>query len=256
MLFLLTTAVMAVGQARVGEDCSYKLTYLSIPAVNIYLSIPEESDFDGRRVLHISAIARTSELFSPFYTLENRYDTWIDAESGLPLKYSKKIHQKTLDQTMTVMYDQNAGSARYQGGKFPEDTTVAVRPQSHNLFSLIYALRGMETAKGQRYRFFLDIETEPWMVEVTGESEEKITCAGNSFDAVKLRFAFLPIGVEKKRKHTDILTRRIVRSETKLWFWIAKESPRYFLKVEVDSSPFNVVTNLTELRSGKTKSAK
>lgn len=243
------TLARLFGQGQRGEECTYKLTYASVPAVNVSIGMPYEGEIQGRRAVQILAVAKTSALFSPFYSLENRYETWIDKETGVPLKYFKKIHQKTLDQFMTVHYDRTHNTAWYVGGKFPNDTTVSVQPQCHNLFSMIYALRQRPLSKGDVVSYPLDVETEAWKVTVTAEAEESVACAGQKFDAVKVRFDFSPIGEEKKRKGTDILTRRVVRSQTRMWFWIAKQSPRYFLKVEIESSPFNVVTQLTKIGS-------
>jgi len=234
-------------QSQVGEVHAFKLTYLSIPAVSITLTIPDDSTIHGQPVLHLVAIARTSSLFSPFYTLENRYDTWIDCDTGLPLHYHKKVDQKTIRQEMTADFDQSNHTVTYLGGKFSSGITQAIEPMTHNLFSMIYALRRQSLTKGQHLQINLDVETESWLADIEVVEEERIRVAGKTWESVKVAFTFSPRGEEKKRKHTDILTRRLATSKTKLYFWIAKEEPRPFLKVEYDTSPFSAYTTLVHI---------
>lgn len=234
----------AAAQGQIGEYYAYKLTYLSIPAVSITLSIPKDSTIHGRRTMHLTAVARTSGLFSPFYTLQNQYETWLDAETGLPLRYRKTVDQKTIRQEMTADFDLMNRVVTYRGGKFNRDTTRSIESETHNLFSMIYALRRLTLSRGQHVQLNLDIETEPWIADVEVVGEEKIHVAGKKWECVKVAFRFSPRGHESPRKHTDILTRRLATSKTRLYFWIAKEEPRPFLKVEYDASPFSTYATL------------
>ncbi len=247
VLLLLTATGRVLAQSRVGESYAYKLTYLSIPAVSITLSVPDDSTIQGRVAFHLVAIARTSSLFSPFYTLQNRYDTWIDRETGLPLYYHKTVDQKTIRQEMTADFDQVNGTVKYEGGKFSPAVTQSIEPMTHNLFSMIFALRRQTLVKGQHVRLNLDVETESWIADIEAIDEETIRVAGNKWESVKVAFSFSPRGEEKKRKHTDILTRRLATSKTKLYFWIAKREPHPFLKVEFDTSPLSVYTTLVQV---------
>lgn len=246
---LLVWAHGVSAQGRIGEYYAYKLTYLSIPAVSISLSIPDDSTIHGRRALHLIAVARTSGLFSPFYTLENRYETWMDAETGVPIYYRKTVDQKTIRQEMTADFDPTRRVVTYRGGKFVRDSSRAIKQETHNLFSMIYALRHMPLSQGQHVRLDLDVETEPWTADIEVVGEEKIHVAGKSWECVKVSFRFSPLGTESKRKHTDILTRRLATSKTRLYFWIAKENPRPFLKVEYDASPFSTYATLVTVGS-------
>jgi len=234
-----------------GEDYSYKLTYLGVSAVHISISVPEMIDTNGKRVYRVEAIARTTGLFSPFYTLENRYETYIDSANGLPVRFEKKIHQKTLDQTMQAEFDQSNHVVTYRGGKFANDTTAIIQEDCHNLFSMIYYLRRHRLERDKVYRFNLDIETEPWTAEVRVVNNEVLDLADRKWDAVKVAFQFRPVKDEFKRKHTDILTRRVVNSKTNLFFWIGTEEPYPFLKVEYEMSPFSTYTQLTEVGEKK-----
>lgn len=244
-LFILKSFIPVFGQtAPIGEDNAYKLTYLGIPAVNIYLSVPDTLTIDGKRTFHVLAVARTNALFSPFYTLENRYHTYIDAESGLPVKFTKDIHQSTLDQHGEITYDQDHRVAVYEGGRFSSQVKKSIQENTHNLFSMIYFLRRGKLEEGQRFTLNLDVESEPWKVTVTVMARETVSIAGISREAHKVSFQFTPVKEEIKRKHTDILTRRVATSATRLYFWIGAAEPFHFLKVEYDMSPFSAYTTL------------
>lgn len=246
-LFFINSVVWLFAQEKfLGEKYAYKLTYLSIPAVNIYLSVPETLTVDGKKTLHLLAIARTSSLFSTFYTLENRYHTYIDQETGLPVKFNKTIRQRTLEQQGEISYDQVNRQAVYDGGRFTSQVKMSIQENTHNLFSMIFFLRRDKLQVGQKFNFNLDVESEPWNVGTNVEAKEKVDVADSTYDAYKVSFQFTPTKEEFKRKHTDILTRRVATSKTCLYFWIGAEPPFPFLKVEFEMSPFSAYTTMVK----------
>ncbi|MCB0832719.1 MAG: DUF3108 domain-containing protein [Bacteroidetes bacterium] len=244
LVFLLAGSGNLISQASlVGENCSYTLRVLSIPAATITLAVQDTGRIDGRTVYTIKATARTNSFFSKFYALENTYFTTVDDESGLPLVYIKDIRQKTIEQHMEVHYAPQAKTADYSGDKF-EGRHIETLSNAHNLFSMIFKLRRQQLEVGQRLSLNLDIETEPWKALVTVEGRETIRVMGTDVKANRVSFVFNSLLPEKKRKKTDILTRRLVRSNTKLLFWIGVNPPYTFLRVDVDTSPFTTVTEL------------
>ncbi len=230
----------AAAQDRlVGEFCVYKLTYLGFSAVTIELSVPETLAYHDRHAYRTVARAKTNTLFSAFYSLDNRYETLIDAGTGLPLTYTKVIAQKTLSQQMTVTYDQLNGMATYDGGKFIPAVTKTIRTATHNFFSMLYALRGLTFREGETRQLNLDVETEPWAAEIAVLGRDAVEAAGERRDAWKIDVRFRPLEVEVRRRHTDILTRRVATGKSHLTFWLDANPPHLFLKVEFEMSPFN-----------------
>jgi hypothetical protein len=249
ILYLLFNTEHTVSQDFIiGEAAFYKLTYLSIPAVNISLSVPEKIIVEDRPVYHIIATAKTNTVFSAFYNVNNRYDILIDSASGLPITLRKKIHQKTLDHEMQIRYDQDDHRIRLEGGKYAAPFDTSLMEQAHNFFSMIYFLRRQPLVAGQIMKLNLDVETERWIVEMQVVGKETIEAADEIWLAHRVNFKFSPLQEEKKRRKTDILTRRLVTSKTQLSFWISAESPYPFLKVLFEMSPFNTYTILTERR--------
>jgi hypothetical protein len=247
-MMIQTTLSISAQSTYIGEQATYKLTYLSISAVTITISVPEKKRTTTGALVHVVATAKTNAFFSTFYSLDNRYDIYIDSATLLPVRMDKSIHQKTLEQRMTVSYRHRDGEATFDGGKFSTPQTSPIVSDAHNFFSMIYWLRHQPLKTGDLYSLHLDVETEPWLVSIRVIGEEPLTTTGLSRQAVKIGFTFIPTQEEKNRKKTDILTRRLVTSKSKLFFWLAKDEPHPFLKVEFEMSPFNVITELTGLQ--------
>ncbi len=245
ILFLLTAGPL-VAQVPIGETLTYKLTYVGIPAVTITLSVPEKTRLDGRDVVRLSAHAKTNVFFSAFYSLDNQYDTYVDAETGLPVTFTKTIAQKTLRQRMTTTYDQASHRAVYDGGKFDPAVDKPIREESHNFFSMIHCLRTRPLKEGFSQSFHLDVETEPWTVVAKVTGLETIHVAGRDRRAHKVVFEFTPTQEEVRRRKTDIVTRRVATSQSRLTFWIDTDAPCAFLQVAFELSPFNVYAALIE----------
>ncbi len=247
-MILSAWASMNAQTGYLGERATYQLTYLSVSAVTINISVPGKASTAQGSRYHILASARTNALFSVFYNVDNRYDIYMDSATTLPVRMDKNILQKTLEQKMTITYRHRAGEAVFHGGKFTEPLRSPIAADAHNFFTMIYWLRHQTLKTGDQYTLNLDVETEPWKAVIRVTGEEKLKAAGKNWEASKIDFAFLPQREEIRRKKTDILTRRLVTSKTRLTFWIAKQDPHPFLKVEFEVSPFNVVTILTDLQ--------
>lgn len=249
-LFILCSAKLFAQANMIGESYSYKLTYIGIPAVTIVLSVPDTATVNGRSAYHVVARARTNALFSVFYTLNNCYETYLNVENGLPEKSTKDIAQKTIKHKGSTIYDQSNRTAYYEGGKFDSSFSISIQEQTHNFFSMIYFLRRSPLQVGQILNFNLDVETEPWKAEVRVLAMEKIEAAGKKREAFKVAFKFIPVKEEIRRRRTDIVTRRIATSQSRLFFWIGAEEPHPFLKIEFELSPFNAYTILTRESPG------
>jgi hypothetical protein len=147
-----------------------------------------------------------------------------------------------LEQRGTIVYDQENNVALYEGGRFSSQVRKSIQENTHNLISMIYFLRRGKLEAGQKFTLNLDVESEPWKATVTVLNKETVNVAGISQEAHKISFQFAPVKEELKRKHTDILTRRVATSATRLYFWIGATEPCHFLKVEYDMSPFSAYT--------------
>ncbi len=244
--FLILVTSVYSQQDFFGESFSYRLSYLGFPAASIRLTVPDTVMINGRKVFHVVAAAKSSSIFTPFYSVENTYHTYIDAASGLPVRLVKDIRQSTLIQQGKIEYDQSGRTATYEGGRFKSEVKKSIQENSHNLFSLIYFLRRNDLTQGWKREMNMDVESEPWKVIAEVVSKEKVSAAGRLFEAYKVSFRFLPVKEEIKRKHTDILTRRAVTTRTRGYFWIGCDPPYLFLKIDSEMSPFNTYTTMVE----------
>lgn len=238
-------APLSAQQIPIGEHTSYKLSYLSFSAASVSFQVTGIVNINDRPCYRLVTDAQTTSFFSAFYDLHNTYETFVDTVTGLPLRYTKNIAQKTLRQHLTINYDHDNQTAQYDGGKWDSVFTVNVQPESHTLFSALFDLRRRTMYEGKQWVYNLDNETEPWKIQVTVLSRENIPAAGKEYPAYKLQVRFTPVGEEKKRKHTDIVTRRLVQSATKLYYWIEADAPHRGVQIEHETSPFSTYTILT-----------
>lgn len=245
VFFIVSSYTGISGQENfLGENFNYRLTFLGIPTVDVSAAVPETLTINGQSVFHVDIVARTTELFSPYYTLENRYHTYISTLTGLPVKFTKDINQRTLQQRGEIDYDQTEGTAVYEGGRFTSQIRKSIQKDSHNLFSLIYFLRRNPLSVGQQQEWNLDVESEPWKVKTEVMAKEFVSAADSLFESYKVSLRFFPVKELIKRKHTDIVTRRVATPDTRINFWIGTHPPYPFLKIESEMFPFNTYTTM------------
>ena len=94
IITLIATASLSIAQTlpylktptfKEGEKLSYKLKYGFISAANGVLSVNKSKlEFSNKNVFHLSAFGQTSSGFSIFYTVKNKYDSYIDGNTYQP----------------------------------------------------------------------------------------------------------------------------------------------------------------------------
>ena len=230
----------------INEKFTYNLTYLGVPTADAYISVAETLLADGRKAIHLGVLARTTSIFSSIYKLENYYQTYIDSATGLPFRYIKDIQQSTVEQHGEVSYDQSGGMAVFTGGRFKSKVVSSIQQNSHNLFSYVFFLRRQRLSENWKCESNLDVESEPWKIKAEVVSKELVPAAGKMMEAYKVSIRFVPVKKERKRKNTDILTRRVATSQTRVYFWIGVDSPFPVLRIENEMSIFNSYINLVD----------
>src|SRR5690606_28891998 len=88
---------------QAGEELSYRLRYGMISAATGTLKVEDSKiKFSSPHSFHLSARGRTSSAFSIFFTVDNRYNSYIDSRTFLPHYYTENIREGSYRRTDVV----------------------------------------------------------------------------------------------------------------------------------------------------------
>lgn len=126
-----------------GERFVFSIDYGIINAGEGVLQVNGMVDEAGRPCYEIESTARSNGFFSKFYRVRDRVISHMDAEGLYSRFFQKRLREGNFKQTVTVHFDQEAGKARYEGGK-----TYDVAPRVQDVLSAFYYVRTLDLQVG------------------------------------------------------------------------------------------------------------
>lgn len=212
-----------------GEVLKYKLKYGFISAAEGTLKVEKTNrSFAGRPTYHLSAQGKTASAFSVFYTVNNRYDSFIDRKTFLPYYYTENIREGKYRRADKVTFDQNKNTVTGNEGTFKGAN------QTFDLLSAYYFARnldlsGMKIGESFRLTYFLNDEVSTLGITYLGK--ERVKTAIGTFNCLK----FSP----------EIKPGRIFKKDSKLYLWVTDDGNRIPVKAEVEILVGSITLELT-----------
>ncbi|GAB4414394.1 MAG: DUF3108 domain-containing protein [Bacteroidia bacterium] len=205
-----------------GEYVQYRIHYGLITAGYASTEVMPHTAYEqGRPCHHIVGLGWTHPGFDWFYKVRDRYETYIDEQSLLALRFNRHIAEGGFESYTETYFDQTRHQARYID-EHKRETRYDVPPGIQDVISAFFYARsaydGSSLAIGDRIslRNFLDRKT--FNLEARLRSREIVKVGDKSFDA--LCFDLL---IDDAGMITDGSTIR---------FWISDDANKVLLRVE------------------------
>jgi hypothetical protein len=221
---------------QAGEELSYRLRYGMISAATGTLKVEESKiKFSSPSSFHLSARGRTSSAFSIFFTVDNRYDSYIDSRTFLPHYYTENIREGTYRRTDIVRFDHRTRTVQGNKGTFKSKSA-----QTFDLLSAYYFARNLDLSrvkKGQSFEltYFLNDEIATLGIEYIGV--ETIKTSLGTLECLK----FSP----------EIKPGRIFKKDSRLYLWVTNDGNRIPVKAQVEILVGAVTLELTDAKGLK-----
>ena len=144
-----------------GEFLKYRVYYDSWMTSNLtagYGTMQIDTGLvmtNGRETYHITVTGNSAGLFTVFYKVRDRFETFMDREGMMPLKFIRRTHEGSYRRDDEVTFDQVRHIAQSR-----RDTEV-IPPYTHDIVSAFYFVRTLnfDTAEindAYYLDFFLD----------------------------------------------------------------------------------------------------
>ncbi len=175
-----------------GETMTYKLYYnwnfVWLAAGEVTFRVREKKD-----QYHVSAYGSTYKSYEWFYKVRDKYDTYIDKETLLPVISIRDVHEGKYRLYDKVTFDQNRNKAFSLRGKSKEVAELAeydIEGCMHDVLSIIYYTRNIDFKDykpGTRLpiKIFMDKEVWPLKVEYLGQEKDVKVKGLGHFNTIK-----------------------------------------------------------------------
>lgn len=162
-----------------GEEIVYKLYYnwnfVWFSAGEVIFRVR-----DLGSMYHLSAHGRTYKSYEWFYKVRDKYDTYVDKKTLLPITSTRDVQEGKYTLYDKITFDQRENVATSLRGKTrqtAEETTYDIDNCMHDILSIIYFTRNldfnsMQTGENIPIKIFIDKETWPLKVRYKGKEQD------------------------------------------------------------------------------------
>lgn len=208
-----------------GETITMKVYYTTL---GMYVGAGEAAfsttleRFNGKTVYHVIGTGSTYSFFDNFYRVRDRYETYIDTGSMLPVKFIRNVDEGGTKFYDNVTFNHAAGTAVSTKGVFKIGSCI------QDIISAMYYARNVDFNKykpGDKIPFDMFLDNETYHLYLRYEGKENIKTKYGKFRAIK----FKPL----------LIKGSIFEGGEKMNVWVSDDENHLLLRAE---SPISVGT--------------
>jgi hypothetical protein len=228
---------------RVGEKVTHSVSYFGTTAGVLTFSVGPYLEVNDRKSYNFQVEIKSSRLFSSFYSVQDKVETYVDYETLVPHVFKLDIKESGQLKQAQSFFDQNTLKANYWENKYTEKNgheekkqSWEILPFSQNAFSAIFYMRLFKWNVGQEYAF--RVSDDEKNIVFKGKALEKVvleTDAGK-FDAIKIR--------------AEIVSRGALTQTGDLFLWLSDDDQKHVLRIEAKIKIGTLVSEVTSIDPG------
>jgi hypothetical protein len=161
-----------------GEKLVFSVQYGLVTAGEASLEVRNLAAIDGRPCYRIVSDARTNDFFSKFFSVRDRYESYMDTTNLYSVRYEKHLREGKFKRDDAVDFDQSGHRAVYK------DKTVPIPPRTQDVLSALYYVRTLPLEVGQAISVanHTDGKNYPLVIKVLGREHIKVDAG--EFDCI------------------------------------------------------------------------
>jgi hypothetical protein len=169
-----------------GEQLYFKVWY---NAGRIWIGAGEATfnvsleQLNGKKAYHIVADGKTLKSYEWFYKVRDKYESWIDASTMLPMKFVRNVNEGGFKIYNNVVFNQTIGQAVSTDGIFNVPKCV------QDVLSAIYYARNINYdayKPGAKIPFNMFLDDKVYNLYIRYIGKEKVQTRYGTFNTIKI----------------------------------------------------------------------
>ena len=160
----------------------YNLNFVWINAGNAYFNTKVE-DVNGRKTYHITGDGKTSKSYEWVYKVKDRYETYVDKETMLPVRFVRNVNEGGFKINQDVAFSQSKGEAISAGKSY------TIPKCTQDVLSAIFFARNIDYSKynpGDKIPFTMFLDDKVYSLYIKYMGKEDIETKMGTFHSIKI----------------------------------------------------------------------
>lgn len=169
-----------------GEKLNFKVYYNAgfvwVPAGEANFTT-RKTTLEGKPVYHVVGDGATYSSYDAFFKVRDKYQTWIDANSLLPLKFDRRVREGSYSKDNTILFNHLNNTAVSKG------STYQTAPCVQDVLSAIFYARNLDYSRykvGDKIPFKMFLDNEIYSLYIRYLGKETIKTRYGTFKTIKL----------------------------------------------------------------------
>ena len=201
-----------------NEILEYRVHYGFIDAGEARLEVASElKDFNGRQCLHVIGTGRSTGAFDWFFSVRDRYESYIDTESLMPWMFIRKVDEGgyTINQNVKFNHAKKTATS--------EKKTISTPGHVQDIISAFYYARTLDFNNAQpgdtfTINTYLDDEVFPLVIKYVGK--QTIKNKAGKFRCIVF--------------HPMLLEGRVFKEQEGMTIWVTDDKNRIPVRAEAE----------------------
>jgi hypothetical protein len=162
----------------VGEKLVFAVQYGIVSAGEASLEIRNIASIDSVDCFRIVSNARTNDVFSVFFKVRDRFESYLDTTQLYSLRYEKHVREGKFRRDDIVHFDQKEHTATYQ------DKVVPIAPRTQDVLSALYYVRTLPLDVGQSISVANHTDGKNYPLVINVLARETVTVDAGTFNCI------------------------------------------------------------------------
>lgn len=207
-----------------GEWFKFRMSYSGwLKAGNATLEV-KTSKLNNKEVYHVVGKGWTTGAIKWFFKVKDRYESFIDMETGLPYKFIRDIDEGGHTKNLEIEFDQLAQKAHVNNKKYKTKATYATERDVQDMVSAFYYLRNnydtknIKTGEEIKLNMFFDEENYEFKLKFLGR------------ETIKTEFG----KIETLIFRPYVMAGRVFKEQESLTLWVSADENKIPLRIKAD----------------------
>lgn len=229
---------------RAGEEVVHDVHYFKVSAGELRLKVEPFSMVNNRKSYSFAIEIKTIGLFSNFYAVDDRVETFVDYEDMVPRVFQLHVKESGQIKEAKMFFDHQKGQATFwekkvtkEDGEKEKKLQWDILPYSQNVYSAVYYMRNFKWEIGKEYSY-----------RVTND-EENLVFSGKALRREVLQTKLGPM------KAIVIQPNIVLKGKFKPigenLIWLSDDDRRYILRIEAKIKIGTLISEVVSIKPGK-----
>ena len=224
-----------------GEWFKFEMSYSNFLKAGEATLEVKETKHKGKPVYHVVGKGWTTGAIKWFFEVKDRYESYIDQETGKPYKFIRKIDEGGHTKNIEIDFDHANKEALVNNKKHKTQTTVTIEENVQDMVSAFYYLRNnydtelIKINDVVELNMFFDEENYNFKLKFLGR--ETISTEFGKVKTLKFR--------------PYVMAGRGFKEEESLTLWVSADENKIPLKIKADLAVGSLQANLEAFKGLK-----